>query len=130
VRLPRIRGGKKNKKSSKRKIHKYFCVFAHIPLPAFCRNLGLSCSWICKTLNFLYFFLPLLHSLALSTFFPLPISTQQIFAAAAVIALGLCAVAFVVSEPAHQDPQEDSISNLYSSYVSVFIEPKSCMCVS
>ena len=38
VRLPRIRGGKKNKKSSKRKIHKYFCIFAHISLPAFCRN--------------------------------------------------------------------------------------------
>ena len=65
---------------------------------------------------FLYFFLPLFHPLALSTFFPLPNATQQIFAVAAVIALGLCAVAFVVSEPA---PQEDSISNVFSGYVSV-----------
>ena len=41
---------------------------------------------------------------------------------AVLIDLGLCTVVFVVSEPAHQDPQEDSISNLYSAYVSVFMD--------
>jgi len=42
-------------------------------------------------------------------------SKQQIFAAAAVIALGLCAVAFVVSS-GDAAPQEDSISNVYAGY--------------
>ena len=41
---------------------------------------------------------------------------QQIFAAAAVIALGLCAVAFVTTSS--DGAQEDSISNIYSGYVS------------
>ena len=39
---------------------------------------------------------------------------QQFFAAAAVIALGLCAVAFVATSSGA--PQEDSISNVYAGY--------------
>ena len=41
---------------------------------------------------------------------------QQLIAAAAVIALGLCAVAFVATQG--DAPQEDSVANLYSQYVS------------
>merc|ERR1712216_1017667 len=40
---------------------------------------------------------------------------QQIFAAAAVIALGLCAVAFVATS-GDASPAEDSISNIYAGY--------------
>merc|ERR1712216_519484 len=44
-----------------------------------------------------------------------PAHKQQIFAAAAVIALGLCAVAFVATS-GDASPAEDSISNIYAGY--------------
>ena len=40
------------------------------------------------------------------------------FVAAAVITLGLCAVASVAT--LHEAPQEDSISNVFTGYVSCF----------
>jgi hypothetical protein len=47
---------------------------------------------------------------------------QQLIAAAAVIALGLCAVAFVATQG--DAPQEDSVANLYSQYVSRLSVPQ------
>merc|ERR1712091_393272 len=44
-----------------------------------------------------------------------PAHKQQIFAAPAVIALGLCAVAFVATS-GDASPAEDSISNIYAGY--------------